>query len=1088
MKTAPRISGPVLAFGIVGLAIILLIGWYGYRRQQAQTPPALASETKVVPAFTAPSNETETASVPAEEIATTFPDGLPPVIPISLVPHLIEAENGSWLRDAQYQLIPRGTQDFGGIEFHLEGMIQLQGRASKEWKKRSYRPQVNIPVSLTNNTDSGMEILERGRNIASLHLLGGTRYETETDAVAANLVWRYTDGTSATTPIQFNVHVRDWIREPLEQPDRLPYPFAKVIWTTPVEKQPDRALRLYRLSLANPTPQKVIEQLQFVGMTGEATLFITALTLDPLRLGQRPDGWPDLEPTDTVAASLLHLQVLTPDDYAVPKAKIRVQIRRKAGTESPNLTRNLSTDESGALAIKYSRDNLERLEISAAHEDYGGRKMIWDLAVSGVRDVIPAAYTLKLGEGITLGGTVVDETGQPVADAKLNFYRFWSGGDSPNQIGEQPDFRTKTVATDAAGHWQLRGLPKELLENIGFNAKHPDFVETNLNFRNSSADVSKLRAGTHVLVLKRGHIVTGFVLDESDNPIKDARVRVGRIHYPGTQETKTDAKGAFSVRNVVSGLQSFSVQATNFKPVVTNITVKPGIEAIVFRLGTGLNLRGLVKNETGEPLPGVRISVEGQHGGMSQDYDFATTSDSEGRFEWNGAPEEEMKFSFLKPGYESKRRHALKTGADNIVTMRPSRKVQAWVVDAETEQPITKFRAGIGRSYDHMADDHFYANSGMKSYTDPNGTFTTELDEEEINAIKAEANDYAGKVAQLPAAEAGTVQVILRLKPSPSLHGVLVDSQGEPVAGATVAITKDNSFGGNSLQLSKGRLSNYNDSARVVTTDAEGKFKLGSPPESGGIVIASAESGFARAPVDEVRTTGRMVLQEFGRVEGTIRVSGSPAAGQEVMFSLMNIGINPDWETARTSSDAEGKFKFEKIPPGEGQIVRLIKISPNSWMHSHNTIVSIQPGQTTRVNFGDEGAVIKGQVRMEVPPGEGGEINFSGSLNTKHPGLNHNFATPEEASAFYKSDAWKEQMKQMKHYGVAVNADGSFSVDSIPPGEYTLSVTAHKPKPGQDSWNQTQIASGSTTITVPDSASPYAPIGLGDLILKPVKK
>jgi hypothetical protein len=229
-------------------------------------------------------------------------------------------------------------------------------------------------------------------------------------------------------------------------------------------------------------------------------------------------------------------------------------------------------------------------------------------------------------------------------------------------------------------------------------------------------------------------------------------------------------------------------------------------------------------------------------------------------------------------------------------------------------------------------------------------------------------------------------------------------------------------------------------------------------------------------------------LQPLGRVEGTIRVAGAPAAGHEFMFSMMNIGVNPDFDSHRVTSDAEGKFAFEKIPPGEGQIVRLIKISPNSWMHSHNTSVSIEPGQTTRVNFGDEGAVIKGQVRMEVPPGEGEELNFSGSLNTKSPEFNHNFATPEEANAFYKSDAWKEQMKQMKHYGVAVNADGTFSVDSIPPGEYTLSISANKPKPGQDSWNQTQVASGSTTITVPASASPNAPIGLPDVILKPMRQ
>lgn len=1088
MKTTSRPSGPVLAFGIVGLAIIFAIGWLGYRRQHPPASPPTESEV-----FAEATPETNTAAEatapPPEVVASTFPDGIPPVIPISLVPHLVDAENSHWNKADTYLAMPRGTQNLAGIEFWLEGIIQLQSKSTKA-ENRTFRESVSIPLFQTNITTAGIEITPLGSNVASVHLLGATRYLGDGEVPVANLVWRYQDGTSQATPILFENQVRDWVRNPYETPQYLPAPFSKAAWHAALPKQAGRFLRLYRFSYANPAPMKVIQELTLVSTMQTPNLFVVGLTLDPLKLGERPDNSANLEPHDAVPVSEINILVQSDDGLPIPDALIRANVQQISGKLPTRYERSAKTDANGIAVIPYPpAADVERLVISATHDDYGGRKMIWDLSVSGVRDVIPATYTFKLGESISLGGTVVDESDQPIADAKFSFYRYWTGSDSPNQVGNQPDFQSRTVSTDVSGHWQLRGLPKELLDSIGFNVKHPDFVDTNLNLRNDSADTAKLRDGTHVFVLKRGLILKGLVLDESDNPIKDARVRVGRAYYSGTQETKTDDKGAFSVRNVVAGIQSFGVLADNFKPVITNLTVKPGMEAIIFRLGAGLKLNGVVKNESGEPLPGVRISVEAEHGGISQDYNFTTTSDNEGRFEWNGSPEEEMKFSFVKTGYESKRRHLLKTGTENIVTMRPSRKVQVWVVDAETESPITKFRAGIGRSYGNFAaTDQFYGNGGMKSYADPNGAFIVELDEEEINAIKAEAEDYAPKVEQLPAPENGAVQITLRLKPSPALQGVLVNSQGNPVAGATVAITKDGSFGGSSLQLRKGRLSNYNDSAKVVTTDAEGKFKLGSPPESGGIVIGSAESGFARASVDEVRNTGRLVLQEFGRIEGTIRVSGSPSAGQEVMFSLMNLGVSPDWETARASSDTEGNFKFEKVPPGEGQVVRLIKTSPNSWMHSHQTAVTIEPGKTAHVSFGDEGAVIKGQVRMEVPPGEGEEINFSGSLYTKMPEFNHNFSSPEEAKAFYQSDAWKAQMKQVKNYGVAVSADGSFSLDSIPPGEYTLSVTANKPKAGQDSWNQTPVASGSTTITVPNNASPYAPIGISDIILQPVKK
>jgi len=1088
MKTAPRLSGPVLAFGIVGLAIILAISWLGYHRHHTPLaiPETAASEPTIAPPASDTNTPTETVPTAPEPVATDFPDGLPPVIPISLVPHLIDAENSTWLKDEQYKLVPHGTQDFGGIAFQLEGMVQLQGRLSKDWKKRSYRTQVTIPLTLTNVTEGGVEIMQRGSNIGSVYLIGGTRYESETEAVAANLIWRYVDGTSATTPIQFGVHVRDWIREQFEQPARLPYPFTKVVWTTPEAKRPERALRLYRLGLANPWPQKTITRLDFLGMTGDGTLFITALTLDPLRLGQRPDNSPDLEPTDTAAGSWLQLQVVGPEGYAIPKAKVRLEFRRKAGTPTAYATRTLATDENGALAIQFSPENLERFEVGAGHDDYGGRKMAWDLTAG---DVMPTAYTLKLGAGVSIGGIVVDEAEQPVANVKLDFYRFWSGDDdSPNKAGNQADFQTKSASTDATGHWRLRGIPKELLDNIGFNLSHPDFVGTNFNVRSSPGDEAKFLDGTHKIVLRRGLIIKGFVLDAEDKPVKDAKVWAGRAHYSGTQETKTDAKGAFSFRGVNEGLQSFSVLAKNLKPVTTNLTVKIGMEDIVFRLSAGLSLSGIVKNEAGEPIPGVRLSLEGEHGGVSQDYDFAMTSDNEGRFEWNGAPEESLKFSILKQGYESKRQQILKVGEENIVTLRKGRKVQAYVVDAETGKPITKFRGGVGRSHNYGGDgESFYAEwPGMKDYTDVNGMFTAEITEEQVNGIKAEADDYSAKVEQLPTAENGVVQVTLRLKASPSIRGVLVNSQGQPVPGATVALTRENSFGGQ-LRLLKGKLGTYGNGEKIAITDAEGKFTLGSPPETGGMVIAAAESGFARATAEEVRNSGRLVLQDFGRIEGTIKVAGSPSAGHEFLFSLMNIGLQSDWQTSRTISDSDGKFVFEKVPPGEGQVVRLIKSSPNSWMHSHQTTVNIEPGKTAHVSFGEEGAVIKGQVRLEVPPGEGESLSFNGSLNTRTE-FNRSFATPEEATAFYKSDAWKEERKRMKYYAVAVGADGSFSLDSIPPGEYNLNVTATKPKPGSDSWNTIPVASGNTTITVPENASPYAPIGISDLILKPVKK
>ena len=53
-----------------------------------------------------------------------------------------------------------------------------------------------------------------------------------------------------------------------------------------------------------------------------------------------------------------------------------------------------------------------------SHEDYAGRKMGWEMQAG---DEIPASYTFKLGNGITIGGRVVDESDAPITGATLEF-------------------------------------------------------------------------------------------------------------------------------------------------------------------------------------------------------------------------------------------------------------------------------------------------------------------------------------------------------------------------------------------------------------------------------------------------------------------------------------------------------------------------------------------------------------------------------------------------------------------------------------------------------------------------------------------
>lgn len=1074
MNTGSGISKPILFLGTAAVVLSLLFLWFGLRRGQPEPavaqpevvaePPTSASETPVDAPTTAP--------------VARLDGALPPVIPISLGSIITPAENDQWDKSAVFRVMPRGTQYFGGIEFWMEGAIQLQSKSSLDEKKQ-YREKIVVPLAQTNFVERAIEIVQRGSNVGSVYLLGATRYAGEGECAVASLIWRYGDGSTRRTPIQFENHVRDWIRLPYETPSYLPYAFSKVAWYTSITNQPGRIVRLYRFAYPNPEPTKTVRQLEFASAMAAPNLFIVGLTLDPLKLGERPDDSPNLEPTDPWPPSQLDVFAQSSEGQPIPNANLRVVIQQAGGKTPTRMDRTVKTDANGYAKINYPPlTDIERLDIGASHDDYGAKKMVWETKAG---DVVPASFVLKLGSGIGIGGTVVDSGDNPIVDAKVQLSRFWTGGEEMNKRGEQSDFASRTFTTDSQGRWQAKGVPTDLLNRISVSASHPDYVSTRLTVSANAAEEAKLREGTHRIVLQQGLLVPGRVVDDQDKPISEARVWAGMVNYTGTQDTKTDAQGRFAFRNLKEGEMQFSVLAKGRKPESKKLIIKQGMAEIVFKLGPGQVIRGIVKNETSEPVSGVRVALESPSGGVSQDYQFETTTDDGGRFEWDGAPDEARNFCFLKTGYEAKRRQTLKLDVENVITLRKGRKVQGWVLDAQTEKPISKFRVGTGRSYSSV--ESFYPDyPGMKTIADANGTFSLELNEEETSGIKAVADDYAEQIEKLPDAQNGVVEVVLRLKPSASLRGVVI-AEGVPVPGATVTLTTGNRPGGG-VSFRNGRFDDYG-RGQVVTTDAAGEFVLPSPPETG-TVLAVAESGFGSAPIQQVRDSGRLVLQAFGRIEGTFKIAGQPVAGQEFLFSMMNVGISFDFAGYKATTDEAGHFAISKVPPGEGQIVRLVKTSGNSWMHSHNTDVMVEPGETTQVALGDTGAVLKGHVSFETPPGEDEGLTISGTLSTPMPERPPNFSTPEAARAFYDSPEWKEKMKQRKNYSVSVNAGGLLTMDSIPPGNYTLSLTASKT--GSRPWEDPPVAQGSVNVVVPESASPFSPIAIEEIILKPTPK
>ena len=192
------ISKPVLVFVAAGVLLVIAILWFGNyknKKKEALTDTSTVAEQNVA--------NPVTTNKPAPETATA--DSLPPVIPISLTNVLDAAEKDLAKTDTSVQALPQGTQVYGGIEFWLQGMIHLQGLATRDQENRYFRTKIMVPLDETNFVDGEASVTHRGSNIATIYLLGGARYSSRKDGEKfADVILHYGDGSTLTkrSPIQ----------------------------------------------------------------------------------------------------------------------------------------------------------------------------------------------------------------------------------------------------------------------------------------------------------------------------------------------------------------------------------------------------------------------------------------------------------------------------------------------------------------------------------------------------------------------------------------------------------------------------------------------------------------------------------------------------------------------------------------------------------------------------------------------------------------------------------------------------------------------------------------------------------------------
>lgn len=769
---------------------------------------------------------------------------------------------------------------------------------------------------------------------------------------------------------------------------------------------------------------------------------------------------------------------------------------------------SLQATRFGTCEIPVPRATVTRFILVTETSGFADTRLQWQ---PDRGETIPETYTVKLARSIHLGGRVVDADGKPVAGAQVGFNN--EPGPAVEGAGPQTDnFGWPfwiTANTDAEGRWTIDRIGQDATKTIYGSASHPEHVGSEFVWISRKKEVLKqLQDGSHVFRLGRAVLVRGLVVTTEGQPVAEAKVLVGHVGEGNRREGKTASDGTFAVSGCKPGDNLLTADAQGFAP--TTLKVKLAADSEPYRLivRPGRLLRLRVASSTGEPVPNANvwlntfahgpIGLEAEQPALTQ-VEFHRKTDTAGQVEWDGAPDRELTFDIAAAGYMRKDGIKIRPdGQEHVVTLASALTISGTVRDASSGQPIPKFRIITGwPQWDPIQNqtnaqwctlDRFWLNfSG--------GTFRHVFEEAVLGGspnpgfiFKFEAEGYAPFVTRAvdPNETKASFDVVLRAAESKVITVVLPD--GRPAASADIGLLAP----GARLELIPGGLARdqIHDLANLLAADKQGQFKLPADDSITRIIVAHAE-GFADVAQADLTVDPVVRLQPWGRLEGTCVAAGKPVAGRKLLFaygreSRQDVGCN--FTAYGITTDESGHFVFPQVPPGKHRLMRLVESklgTQTAWTHQPLEEVEIRPGETTQLTVG--GSSFSVVVRLRRPQ----EINRDPALQlhamlqspmTQPPA--EAMGNPQALAAWAALPEVKEALSKARYFQLKENADGTFSAEEVPAGNYVLSATAFVPQTTPGPLSIRARLEASVTVS---SNGPTTTVDLGELSLKAVQ-
>ena len=653
----------------------------------------------------------------------------------------------------------------------------------------------------------------------------------------------------------------------------------------------------------------------------------------------------------------------------------------------------------------------------------------------------------------------------------------------------KPDIWDYPNRTDEKGRWHCDIAPAELTD-VWIRLAHPDHASDTHYGSTPKPTMAQLRDGTGVMIMKKGLPVSGVVRDSGGKPLAGAIVAQGASR-PGSYEpeTETNHEGQFHFGHVAPGDLVLTVQAKGHAPDLKTMVVVPNMPPVEFRLGPPRSLRGKVVDGDGKPLNDVWVIADSWRGHRS--LSMRTETGTDGRFVMNDLPAEPVEIQFSKEGFMNLPNQLLVPSDKDVqITMTPPLQISGSVTDAETREPILRFTV-----YERMNPSApLTAQDRRRPRPFGNGEYAVNFrwPYPQVRYLHVEAAGY------LPAISRGfrfneksqvyDFKLTRGTVPTrPAIAGVVRLPNGSPAVGAEIAPAMRTA--GPYIQDGRAR-----EPKRYPTTivGTEGTFQF-EPQTQPAMVMVFDDRGYAEATEAQLADSPAhaLTLQPWGRVEGTLRVGASPGAGESVTLNPKrtiepeDIHIHFGYDV---KADTQGRFTFERVKPGSATVSRKIRQTPNSSAFGPWVAVEVKPSETTRVSIGGSGRPVIG--RVVKPRDDKITIDWSFSRLTfrlQPPPINEpENMTQEQRTAWYnkwittaEGKAYLAYQNGDRFYAFKIERDGSFRIDDVRPGTYSLKI-----EPTDNKRNP--IATAERTVVVPEMSGGRSdePLDLGAIELK----